>query len=287
MKKTTLASVMAAACLTFSLPKAGAQTAVYTLDSDLSVINITSTSATITGAPISLPGTTVPTLNAQPITADSFEARYSGTITADLTPTTFQILSGSSITALDEDTYAPGPPNPNDDGDDVFIAAGAPASYGVFVEDFFATFIGVGQPDFAFATRGFTLGLEDSSAKTLTNGSFAAASTSVAITGGVADLDAQDNSTASLFLLSLGGSGTAANSAATNGSILLDAQTQVETLTIPVEYAFTLADPNTGLSITTDFAGQIVATRLIPEPSSLLLLALGGTLTAIRRRSIA
>ncbi|MEM6854412.1 MAG: PEP-CTERM sorting domain-containing protein [Planctomycetota bacterium] len=212
------------------------------------------------------------------VTRDSFQARYGGSLQVDLTANTIEILDTSLIAALDEDRYTPGfPSNPTN---------AEPASYAaVFGRDTPTAF-----DDFSYATRGLEFEVRDSDgfANTLnTNGTFAALGNQLFLSDGRADIQSGNASSSDLTTFSAI-ERTAENTSADAGTLVTVGN--VQTLTLPVEFTLTLlTEEQSGnfalVRTQTVYSGEIVASRIIPEPTTAAWLLLGSAGLLRRRRS--
>jgi len=182
-------------------------------------------------------------------TAGSLFDAYNGTITGDLIAGTLTFTGSSVITAA-ANPAAPG---------SGFLPAGAG------VENYAVTIpAGLGGGSIAFRDMVF-----DITSGSVLSGS--PSSATFAFTAGHGDYDAAAFGVGSLDLT---GEAPVANASGANATITVVGLT--ETLTIPISLTYT-GDVNA------TFTGQLIATRTIPEPTSLVL-GLAGLLSILRRR---
>jgi len=174
-----------------------------------------------------------------------FATTLSGVVEIDVTGSTLQLLSGSTLIADDEELFDPG-------------AASA---------SFASTYPGVtilGGQDFSTATRGLGFTIEDAAPRALIATVVEVGAPAVGLTQGVADLSAGNPPQVPLGFLGLTGSGV------TTGPGTYEVVGQEATLTLPFEFTIEIAGL---ISTSTTYAGEIVATGVIPEPTSAALVA--------------
>lgn len=241
----------------------------FTLDQTQSMISIVNTSASspfgsATGTPTA-PG------NSNPVLPDGFHARFGGTLSADVTDNSFQLLT-STLQVLDLNSYLPGPPTDNGSSTvpgDIPV----PASYAVTHDPFFSN----GQA-FNYALRGLEITFRDGTAKSLTNGEFEAAGIEVKITDGEAHLSLGNPPVTDLLTIP---EASRTTSNVDTGMATLTTDGLLQTLIIPFNYTLTLPAL---IATTTEYQGQLVATRIIPEPTTAILLSAGALALLSRRR---
>lgn len=201
---------------------------------------------------------------ATPQTAGSDTTRYSGTLMVDVTTNTIRFLNGSVIDAQPQ-SIAQAPAANGAQGT-------AQADYGY----------NISQPPFdsgQAAIRNLVLDVE-SGVLTRTGTSFPSGQT-VLVDSGVLDYRVtgltNENGRESQV-------GEAATNAAAAGSLTVAGTTETLTLPINANFRFTAIDLGDSPFTAT---GQLVATRVIPEPGSAGLLAAAGAaaVLAVRRRA--
>jgi len=257
----------------------------FMVDSSSSSLSITSV--------VSLFGS--PFTTSTPQGTGAFTANYSGKIVADITSTTIQFLSQSSLTAGNSGNWTPGTDYSNytgvdnqydgvNDGifADGYVEVAEPANYGLLTDLSILGPAVLGQrPISHSAIRDVVFSVTDSAAKSLVGGVFDEANTDFNFTAGTVYY--ASGGSPPTTDLTLGPAWIFADpTIATSASGTLVKTPGLWTLTTPVE--FEVSYNVNFLGITTTFAGTIVATA-VPEPSSLMLLgcsALG--LVALRRR---
>lgn len=225
-----------------------AEIAEFILDRDLSIVEITSTQSIGLFPPI---GETVDATNPDPVNDDSFQARYDGALSVDLSGGELEFLSGSSIMARDLDLYTPGA-NPD-------VTTAQPAAYAV---DYVSPFGSISV--LQIAIRGLRFDLV-----TTADGDL-----QLFLAAGVADLNDGDPPTSQLtgFLPEVRTALNTASEAAT-----LETAGLVQTLRVPLVFGFELdedASPSgvPPIQVEVNFEGELVATRIIPEPAAGLIL---------------
>jgi hypothetical protein len=244
----------------------------FTVDPAQSVLSISSQTSVL-GAP----------LDTTPQAPGSLGTSYSGSIFADLTPRTIQLLAGSSLVAGSSGDWLPGTDYSNypADLDDPsgYISTPVAANYGIITD---LTPLGavLGKQGFSpSAIRGLAISLVDAGPKTLAGNFFDESDTATDFTAGA-------------VFYSSGGAPPITDLANTvfpgptvdapgSGSLVIVGNEYV--LTIPV--SFQVSYPVNFLTVTTEYRGTIVATAPVPEPSTLMLLALAaGSLAVWRKR---
>lgn len=285
MNRLPLLATLAAAILGTSGPT-NAAPVLFNVDPALSSLSITSD--------VSLFNTHIAT--SDPQGDNALTVSYSGKIVADVTPTTIQFLSTSSLTAGNSGNWTPGS-NYDDytgvddqydginDGifADGYVEVAEPANYGLLTDLSALGPAVIGQrPISSSAIRNVAFSIADSAPKSLVGGVFDEANTDFNFTAGTVYY--ASGGPPPITDLLLGPDWIHMQpTAATSASGTLVKSPGLWTLTTPVE--FEVSYIVNFLTITTTFAGTIVATA-VPEPSSLMLLgcsALG--LVALRRRS--
>lgn len=236
------------AALTFSQ---AASALTFTIDSSQSSITAGTTLSSSLG---SLPLT--------PQSAGSETTSFSGTIDADVTPT--DITFNSAIAdAIVSGVYSPAPGGGTAPG-----VPGTPA-------DGDYAFLGLSGGILA-AIRDLNLSFS-SGAIALAGGSFDATSVSVSPTAGSFDLNAAPIPSITPGSASSSAFGGTSVNGASGGTLVLSGSTL--TLTLPIDI---VTNPDSSTAV--DLNGVIVATAIIPEPASVALMGLGGTLLMFRRR---
>lgn len=236
-----------AAVLSAALLAMPAAAAVYDVDA-------TASSLTVTGNFAGIP--------AAAQTGESNTFFLDGTLVADAGPTAISFAGGSLLDGLPFGSdLRPGPGGAD---------SGAPADFG----------LGGTGPVFAEAAgRDFTFDLLDGTTgpAALAGGAFAASGLNLRVLSGMLDYRVVIGS-------AYPGSRNLTNSTAVNagGVGLLTVAGNVETLTLPVTATYSFEE--NGIIADVFVEGQIVATRLIPEPTSAAVLGLGGLVLAGRRR---
>lgn len=237
--------VAAVAALTFSA-SAFAVTQTYTIDPAQSGLTIT---GSLTGNP------------ASPQTSGSTSTTYSGTIKMDQTGNTIQFNAGSALVAATLATKQ----EPLSDG----TPGSAPANYGRTADGpFFTTTLE--------AIRGLTLDIQTDPFTINNDNTFNSNNLVLVITAGESDYS-YGNSFGTVNLFNKG----TANGSSTPST--LETSGGVEKLTLHFatgSIGYGVSSPGDS---TISFFGDIVATRVVPEPATMALLAPLG-LTLIRRR---
>jgi hypothetical protein len=197
-------------------------------------------------------------------TAGSDTTRYSGSLMADVTATTIQFLDGGAMDAQDQLV----PQQPRNGGTGFTPAAAA--DYGFNADSFMTT----GRVAF----RGFVLDL--TSGVLARSGTSIPSGQTVVIDSGIVHYRWEGLSSNEAD--SSGQGGETANNAAAAGTITTVGN--IETLTIPINAPFALSVVGISDSQMT-LTGQIVATRVIPEPSAAALFTgVVGVACLLRRR---
>jgi hypothetical protein len=206
----------------------------------------------------------------------SFTTSYSGSLYADITPTTIQLLAPSTVVAGNSGNWKPGtdysnyPADANDPNG--YPNTAEPANYGIMTN-----LIPLNGTVSLSAIRGLEIGLVDSAPKPLAGGGFAEAGTLTSFTSGTTFYSGGaappiTDMANTLFpgpLADFTGNGTLATVGAT------------QTLAIPVQFT---VDYNIAvLSLSTTYTGMIVATA-VPEPTTALLVAASLGALVIGRR---
>jgi hypothetical protein len=249
MRIPFLATFFAAAVVLAAGATARAEVRTYTLDPARS-------SLTFSGEVDVFPVT--------PQTAGSDTTRYSGSLMADVTATTIQFLDGGAMDAQDQ-LVAQQPRN----GGTAFTPAAA-ADYGFNADSFMTT----GRVAFRGFVLDLTSGVLARSGTSIPNGQ------TVAVESGTVHYRWEGLSSNEAD--SSGQGGEQAVNAAAAGT--LSTVGNIETLTIPINAPFALSVVGISDSQMT-LTGQIVATRVIPEPTSGGLLAVAAAAAcALRRR---
>ncbi|MEM6314518.1 MAG: hypothetical protein AAF743_10545 [Planctomycetota bacterium] len=191
----------------------------------------------------------------QPTAAGGFETTVSGTLEVAAAGSTFQVLAGSEFFADDEELFEPG---------------SAPASFAIT----YPGVVALSGADLSLATRGLAFSIEDAAARSLTGSTVGGGSPAIALTQGVAELNFGNPPVVPLGFLNLSGS------AVSSGPGNYEVVGQNATLTLP--FQFTVDLPGI-VATTTTYSGNLVATGVIPEPTSAAL-ALGfvGVVSASR-----
>ena len=199
-----------------------------------------------------------------PQTPGSDTTRYSGSLMVDVTATTIQFLDGGAMDAQDQLV----PQQPRNGG--AGFTPAAPADYGFNADSFMTT----GRVAF----RGFVLDL--TSGVLARSGTSFPAGQTVVVDAGVVQYRWEGFSSNEFD--SSGQGGETATNGATGGALTMVGN--VETLTIPINANFALSVVGVSDSQMT-LTGQIVATRVIPEPASAACFtAAAGAASLLRRR---
>ncbi|MEM9149663.1 MAG: PEP-CTERM sorting domain-containing protein [Cyanobacteria bacterium P01_F01_bin.3] len=198
------------------------------------------------------------TYTGAPIASGSFETSLGGVLEVALTPTTLELLSGSTLIPVEANSYLPGIPLPPDDTAN--LVSPDPASYSTIYAG-----VGVlmGNP-LIVATRGLEFDIADGTPRSLAAGVVGAAVPDVALSAGEGHLNFGSSAISPIGSLGLMGSTVSSGAGTLSGS------GPGSTLTLPIE--FTIAVDGL-ISTTTTYSGTIVATQ-VPEPGTVSLVAL-------------
>lgn len=198
----------------------------------------------------------------EPQAPGSLATSYSGTIDADLLVTTFQFVGGTVDADVSGD-YIPGPGG---------VGGPSPGDYGGLLDGGF-----LGRVDGAVRDSTFELG----SGLLARTGEALVGGTSLTLNDGAMDYVGSGALAGVWGSEGIAGLG-AVNMASSDPTLTDDGLT--ETLTIPIvaSVLFQL-DTDPPLDMTFMLTGTIVATRVVPEPTTLSLITLGG-LALLRRR---
>jgi hypothetical protein len=206
----------------------------------------------------------------------SFTTSYSGSLYADITPTTIQLLAPSSLVAGISGNWKPGTDYSNYPGDandpNGYPNTAEPANYGVMTN-----FIPLNGRISLSAIRDLEISLVDSVPKALAGGGFPEAGTLTDFTSGTIYY----NSGAAPPITDMANTLFPGPLADFTGNGTLATIGTTQTLAIPLQFT---VDYNIAvLSLSTTYTGMIVATA-IPEPATALLLtAAFGALVVVRR----
>lgn len=232
-----------------------AEVLTFTIDSGASSLSLQTT--------VSLFGKSLPTGSQGP---GSLTAPISGTIIADVTPTSFQILSGSELVIGNSGNWRPGTdysdyvPFPTPTGP-IYLNTAVPANYGISAD---LSDLGFSSTT-PIAVRDLVIALLDSSAKSLTSGSFDASGTGTDFTSGTVYYGAGGTPP----LTDLANTVYPGPTLVTASQGELSSAGSLATLTLPFSNSTTFTV--NFLGITTAFSGNIVATAAVPEPTSAAL----------------
>lgn len=238
-------------------------------------------SITITPAVSVFPGTP---LTVQPQGPTSYTASYSGSINADLTPTSIQFQPTTNLIAGISGNWLPGTNiaayNPEDiDGSAAYLESAEPANYGLdtYVEPLVPLGLQGKHPWSPSAIRDLEISLTNSTPLALAAGTYNPLGTATELTDGTVYYSSGGlPPTTDLTVSAVG------HTPLTAGIGTLSTSGSLETLTVPVN--FTVSYNVVYLTITTVYAGEIVATRFVPEPASLAMLPIVGLPLLARRR---
>lgn len=214
----------------------------------------------------------------------AYTASYSGTIDADVTATTIQLLGTSNLVAGISGAWKPGDDYSNYPAD-ALSPTGYPnttvdANYGIFTDFSAGSSFGL-PPSSLTAIRDLEFSFFDALPKPLAGGTFAEVGTETGITSGTAYYSV--GAAPPITDLTLGAPVIDSSALAdTAGTGTLTKSGFVYTLSIPV--SFTVAY-NAFLDIATTYSGTIVATA-VPEPASAAIVAAALAVGAcfVRRR---
>lgn len=225
------------------------------------------------------------TLAAEPQGPGSFSTSYSGQIVAELTDSTIQFLPTSLLIAGSSGLWRPGNDfsgYPDDLEDpDGYVNSAEPANYGILT-DLSPQGTVLGQNGWsASAIRDLQIGLSDSSSRTLIGGSFS-------------EVGILTNFASGTVYYASGGTPPITNLATTttpgptvdvdgvSGQLITVGN--IQALSLPID--FTVTYNVNFLTLSTRYTGTIVATAIVPEPSSSGLLAVAGSCIWLLRRRI-
>lgn len=285
MKRLLLIATTSAMLAIASTQAQGAQMA-FVVDPAQSSLSITN-SVTIFGSPLA---------TSTPQGSGSFTTSYSGKLFADVTSSTIQLTSKSSLVAGNSGNWRPGSDHDlytgvDDQYDGVvngifadgYVEVNEPANYGL-VTDLGPVSAGViGQKPLSnSAIRDIVFSLADSVAKPVTGGAFDEANTAFDFLSGIVYYSSGGRVPETPLTLGPAWIDIDPN-ASTPSSGTLTTSGARTTLTLPVNLR--VSYPVNFLMITTTFTGTIVAT--VPEPGSFAMLLSSGAfgLVGLRRRA--
>jgi hypothetical protein len=208
-----------------------ARAAIFTIDPALSSLSLYAT----TFSPALIPGVVAP---------GGTSTSLSGSLQADVTPTTFQLLSGSTLVADDVNTLLPGLP--------ADMATPMPGSFAFAYPT--AAILGV---DLQVALRGLTFSIEDGAPRSLGAGVLGAENPNLAIVAGEGHLNAGNPPVSDLTVYSVTSLSSGPGSYTLVGNLM--------TVTLPFELGVSVGGFFASNSV---YSGQIVASGIIPEPSA-------------------
>lgn len=240
----------------------------FVVDPDLSSLTITP--SVLAGGVLPLPSTLQG--------PNSFTAKYSGSIIANVTPTSIQFLPTTNLVAGNSGNWRPGTDYsnyPGDSGDpNGYINTAEPANYGVITD---LSSIGLSSES-PTATRDFVVSLADPAPKLLVTGAFDEAGSLTEIVDGTVYYSAGGGEPITDLTLPVI---VHTPTAVTVDSGTLAKSGPVRTLTVPV--SFTVSYWVNLLFLSTEYSGTIVATA-VPEPSSAVLIVGSAALLVLRRQ---
>jgi hypothetical protein len=263
-----LAAVVCALLVTTSVRAAVLEFTIDPAQSALSIVSGTS----LFGTPLAT----------TPQGPGSLSTSYTGSIFVDFTPTTIQFVAGTSLIAGNSGAWLPGTDYSNypADVDDPsgYINTPVQANYGIVTDLTPLGAVGGKQGLSPTAIRHLAISLVDAAPKALTGDSFDEAGTATDFTagtvyyssGGVPPVTDLATTVFPGPLVDAPGAGTLA---------IIGNQ---YVLTLPI--SFSVSYPVNFLTVTTSYSGTIVATALVPEPSSLVLLVLSAIGLLVWRR---
>ncbi|MEM7311704.1 MAG: hypothetical protein AAF497_00995 [Planctomycetota bacterium] len=190
----------------------------------------------------------------------------SGTIMADVTSSSFQIMAGSNIIADDEESFLPGIP-------DAGVANNTTPAPASFVFDYPSS--SVTGLDLQVAIRGLGLSLEDTGARKLSAaGGISGATTLMTVAAGEGHLNLGNPAISDLTFQAVTDITVGPGTFSQSGDVM--------TIDIPVDFTTVALDVGSA----TTYTGRIVASGMVPEPGSMTLV-LGAVigLFAIRGRA--
>ncbi|MEN1678640.1 MAG: hypothetical protein AAGJ46_03550 [Planctomycetota bacterium] len=196
------------------------------------------------------------------------ETSLSGSLVADVTDTTFEILPGSLFVADDEGSFLPGIPE-----GPLFLGNNttpAPASFAFFYPTGMVPQIGI---DIAVALRDLTFSIDDTAPRALGGGVLGAGTPDLAIVSGEGHLNAGTPAISPLPVFGV--------TSVTSGPGTTTLVGNLMTISLPIELV--VSEPG-GLFSQSTYSGVIVASGVIPEPGSATLLAVFVGAGSLRRR---
>jgi hypothetical protein len=221
-------------------------------------------------------------LGSTPQGPGAWTASYSGVVEADLTGASIQLLPGTNLVAGNSGDWRPSDDyssyNPNDaNEDDGYVNTPAPANYGTFTD---LTALGGAHSDRSespSALREIQIRLTDNVAKPITGGEFDEAGMGVSFTSGLVYYGAGGSPPVTDLVNTVSPDPTTD----APGTATLNVDGNIETLTLPVQFEVTYFI--NFLVSSTQYEGTIVATRVVPEPTTVALLAPMGIPLLLRR----
>lgn len=205
----------------------------------------------------------------------SWTTSYSGSIVANVTDTSIQILPATTLVAGISGVWGPAPIYPTTDpptnraeADLGYVNSSAPANYGTVVDYSNRPPIGGVDPPSASnsAIRDLQITLSDSAPKPLVGGTFSEVGTQPDFLSGIIWLT-YGNASVSGPITNLAGDGIFVDPTVdTTGDGTLSQTGNLLTMTLPVEFT----ESHFGSNII--FSGTIVATATVPEPGTVALL---------------